>query len=175
MLERDLHAGKSCYPETLIVGLGNLLFRDDGAGIHIINRLKEMRFSSHVKILDGGVSSIDLLNYLEGIKRLIIIDTILTDEEPGTIHVFSLKDIIEGNDLHKFAIHQIGIIESIKIMNLLLEDIETIIVGIVPEDISGYGITLSPSVRKVIPSVLNIIEKLLSYKELPNPLSPPVS
>jgi len=62
---------------TLVLGIGNILMGDDGAGVSTINKLKlEISEDEHLKIIDGGTLGLDLLNFIEWADVLIIIDAI---------------------------------------------------------------------------------------------------
>ncbi|MFN2165272.1 MAG: hydrogenase maturation protease, partial [Anaerolineae bacterium] len=72
--------------QVLILGAGNLLLSDDGAGVHVIRRLMEaVELPEQVQVLDGGTMGLDLLHYLEGIRYLLIIDAMETGGPPGTL------------------------------------------------------------------------------------------
>ena len=50
----------------LLIGLGNILLRDEGVGVHAIHILKERyHFSPSLEIIDGGTLGLDLLPFLE--------------------------------------------------------------------------------------------------------------
>lgn len=71
---------------TVVLGLGNLLRRDEGLGIRALERL-QARYSlpAAVLLVDGGTLGLDLLCYLEDSERLLILDAALTDGPPGTL------------------------------------------------------------------------------------------
>ena len=60
--------------KTLIVGIGNLLCRDEGIGVHVIQEMEKMELPGHIELLDIGTSTMDLISYLDGVKKLIVID-----------------------------------------------------------------------------------------------------
>ncbi len=71
---------------TLILGVGNLILSDDGVGIHAVRLLQEkVKFDESVQVIDGGTCGLDLLQYLEGIDRLIVLDAAKPDHSPGKI------------------------------------------------------------------------------------------
>ncbi len=162
-LKKNFQDGKDLYPKTLILGIGNILRRDDGVGIHVINRLRRLDLSPEIMLLDGGTAGADLLHYLQGINRLVVIDAILTDEKPGTIHLFSYETERLYLPIRPFAfsltLHQTGIIETIEMANLLWGKIDTTIIGIVPEDYLGYGMELTQEVSNAVNEVIDILKK----------------
>jgi hydrogenase maturation protease len=73
---------------TIVIGIGNLLRTDDGVGIHIINRLNK----THPKIetLDAAMGSVEIIEGMRGYERALIIDSIVSGAEPGTIFKVNL-------------------------------------------------------------------------------------
>ena len=60
-----------------VLGLGNLLHSDDGLGVHGIQRLrKDVRMDSSVTLLDGGTQGLDLIPYISGFPRLLVLDAV---------------------------------------------------------------------------------------------------
>lgn len=143
---------------TLILGIGNILRKDDGVGIHIINKLNETKLPEGTRLLDGGTAGLDLLTYLEGIDRLIIVDALLTEGNPGDINVFS-ADELKGNR-NSFSGHSHDIIDLIDLTEALWKRPETIIVGIIPKDCESYEIGLSKEVGDSVDKAVQIIIEL---------------
>ncbi len=69
--------------KILIVGIGNLLCRDEGIGVHVIQEMKKMELPGHIELLDIGTSTMDLISYLEGVKKLIVIDAMKAGGTPA--------------------------------------------------------------------------------------------
>jgi hydrogenase maturation protease len=73
---------------TLVIGVGNLLRTDDGVGIHIINRLSKLH--PEIDTFDAAMGSIEILEAMKGYERVVIVDSIETGNEPGTIYRVNL-------------------------------------------------------------------------------------
>ena len=85
-----LDAGTLEYPgsraDIVVLGLGNLLRRDEGLGIRAMERLRACyALPAAVQLVDGGTLGLELLSYLEGAERVLILDAALTDGPPGTL------------------------------------------------------------------------------------------
>ena len=63
--------------ETLVLGVGNLLLKDEGVGIHVIKALENEKLPAHVHLMDGGTGGLHLLSWLQGYDRIIMIDATL--------------------------------------------------------------------------------------------------
>ena len=57
--------------ETLVLGVGNLLLKDEGVGIHVIKALENEKLPAHVHLMDGGTGGLHLLSWLQGYDRII--------------------------------------------------------------------------------------------------------
>ena len=76
----------------LILGLGNPLMGDDGAGIQIVNELRESDLPEYVDVIDGGTAGVGLIDLMSGYSRVIVVDAVRGedvfkyDENPGNYY-----------------------------------------------------------------------------------------
>ncbi|HKJ89409.1 MAG TPA: hydrogenase maturation protease [Gammaproteobacteria bacterium] len=79
----------SDFPPTLVLGLGNLLREDEGAGIHAVLHL-ESRYPEipGVRCMDGGTGGMHLVTELEGLDQLLVVDATQLHEAPGTVRLY---------------------------------------------------------------------------------------
>lgn len=154
----------------LILGLGNLLMDDDAAGVIAVNQLKEeLPETEHLKIIDGGTLGLDLLSHIGWADKLIIIDAIDMDFEPGTI----IK--AEGHDIDpifesKLSPHQMGLKDLLLAAELTGDrPKEVVLFGIQVESIQ-MNMRLSKKIEKNIQKLkTHIIDELnqsLNIKEV---------
>lgn len=137
-------------PTTLVLGLGNLVMSDDGIGVHIVRRLEEeYRFDAAVACMDGGTLGLDILPYLEGVERLLLIDAIDAGQQPGVCVR------IDGDELPvalacKTSPHQIGVKDLLATAELLGHVPKHLtLIGVQPASLE-MGIELTPEVEKSI-------------------------
>jgi len=145
----------------VIVGVGNLLLKDEGIGIHIARALQQIDIPQDIKIIDGGTSP-DLPYYFKNIDKLIIIDAVKAKSKPGTVYRFHPHDVnIESNET--VSVHDFGLEQSLKTMKLMRnEPKEIIIIGIEPKEID-WGAELSAELQQKVPEIVNIILKEMSH------------
>lgn len=141
---------------TLILGIGNILLKDEGIGVHVANKLKEMQLPPDVEVMDGGTLGIDLLFYIEGRKKVIVIDTVTAGEPPGTMYRFTDKDLVMKKSALRSA-HGIDFTDVIKAAQMLgTKPEEIVFIGVEPEVIDE-GLELSPLLSKRIDPLIKLV------------------
>jgi hydrogenase maturation protease len=71
---------------TIVIGVGNLLRRDDGLGVHALRRLRDAGAAPPgVELLDGGTAGLMLLPHIAGARRAIAIDAVDVGAPAGTL------------------------------------------------------------------------------------------
>lgn len=149
---------------TLVLGIGNSLLSDDGAGIHAIHYL-EQNYPSlpDAEFLDGGTLSFTLASTIERCEALIVVDATELHEPAGTVRVFVDEEMDQFlNAHHKRSVHEIGLIDLMNVTRLSEGmPARRALVGIQPEHVD-WGEALSQSVSRAIPeagrSVVALIE-----------------
>jgi hydrogenase maturation protease len=145
----------------LILGLGNAVMTDDAFGSRMVELLQaKLRFPPEVSILDGGTLGLDLLPRLEGVDRLLIIDALEMDAEPG--EVFRL----EGEEVPrafatKLSVHQMGVQDLLAVAELQGHlPSELVVWGVQPGTVE-MGLDLSPPVAAAMDKLMaGILEEL---------------
>lgn len=143
--------------KVIVLGIGNILLKDEGFGIHVVNELKrQYNFPSNVEVIDGGTAGINLLSIIETASHLILIDVVQSKKPPGTIFRFK-PDKMPKDVVYKRSLHQIGFNEIFGIANILEKFPDTTIIGIQPMDIKSYEMDLTPELKKRVKDVVEII------------------
>ncbi|WP_455621224.1 HyaD/HybD family hydrogenase maturation endopeptidase [Parabacteroides sp.] len=147
--------------ETLILGVGNLLLKDEGVGIHVIKALEKENLPAHVHLMDGGTGGLHLLSWLQGYDRLIMIDATLDSNPPGTVRLIQPRYATDFPPL--MSAHEIGLKDMIDAM-ILTDDLpETHLIVISAANINEVGMELTPQVKAAIPEVIGTIRSLLIH------------
>ena len=144
-----------------VLGVGNILLSDEGLGVKAVHYLKKWyKFEPQINLLDGGTLGLDLINFLLGTEKLIIIDAINGKGIAGTLYVFDREEEIRKFFKRKVSPHEGGIQEVLAWFELMGKPIkEIVIIGAQPYTIET-GLELSPVIQKVFHK---IIEKVLFY------------
>jgi hydrogenase maturation protease len=145
-------------PRITVLGIGNLLLKDEGIGTHVAQKLTGIVDDANVKIIDAGTSP-DFLSLVDGnTDKLIVVDAVKAGSEPGTIYRLTIDDL--GLDsTSPVSLHEIGVLDSLKIMALFDRLPEsTVIIGIEPKTID-FGLDLSPEVEEKLPEIISLVLK----------------
>ncbi len=141
----------------MILGVGNILFSDDGVGIRVIEKLeKEHVFPDNVSVVDGGVLGINLFGVIANADYLIIVDTVLNNGKPGDIYRLTGKDI-PARIRAKNSLHEVDLVESITLFQLMDHSPETVIIGIEPKDIETMNPELTDLIRDRVDDLVNAV------------------
>jgi len=146
--------------KILILGVGNVLYTDEGFGVRVAEELdQKFQFSSNVDILDGGTLGLRLMGPIMEADYLIIVDIVLNEGQPGD--VFRLL----GENLSKAcaftnSMHQTDLLDTLSRCSLI---------GSVPDDVILYGIepvnykdmssALTPELEAKMPEVMELVLK----------------
>ncbi len=155
-------------PEVVILGTGNILLKDEGVGVRVIEQLRQdYHFPENVKLIEGATMGLDLLPVICDTDRLIIIDAIKAKQKPGAIIKITPEELASQTSA-KNSLHQIGLLEALEIARRLDGKLpHTIIFGIVPEDASHLGLELTQLIRSKIPRLMALILAELAALNIP--------
>jgi hydrogenase maturation protease len=147
--------------DTLLIGLGNLIYADEGVGVHAMRRLEaEYSFSPAVELVDGGTSGLDLLPMLRDRRQLLLIDALAADAPPGTLRVIRNRDIRSALT-EKVSLHHLGIADLLALAELLdYNPTEIALLGVVPERLE-MQLGLSSRLRRGLPEIMDTARAIL--------------
>ncbi len=140
--------------KILILGIGNILFADEGIGVHMVNYIQQKyRFDTEhqVDLLDGGTLAQHLIPIIVQYDYLIIIDTVnAPGVEAGEVYFFDFEAVPSGVDWQGSA-HEVEMLQTLTMMDLVGDRPTTKIIGIVPTIIEPIEFSLSEGVEKAVP------------------------
>jgi hydrogenase maturation protease len=147
-----------------LIGLGNLLLRDEGAGIHAIRHLQaHWRIPPELEIVDGGTGGLDLLPFIEKRNKILFVDTVNFGREPGYIGELCNPEVPAFSAL-KDSLHHLGLSDVLAAAQLL--DVlpkEICLIGIQPQAIET-GLELTPEIQnRLEPLVARITAQLAAW------------
>jgi len=116
-----------------ILGVGNILMQDEGFGVRVVEELlHKYQFPENVQVLDGGTLGMELLRFLIGTDKLILVDAVSGELPPGALYQFT-HDEVKAYFKEKVSMHELGIQDVLAVMEVLEKPAKEIrIFGIQP-------------------------------------------
>ena len=150
--------------KNIVIGVGNLLFNDDGVGVIAAHYLrKNFNYKPEIALLDGGTLGFNLTEYFLEYDNVFIIDTISTGDKAGTIYKIPSDKLLGVNSYKKTA-HEVEVLQMLEACELHGKRAEVTIFAIAPQDINSVNIGLSKTLTDkfdvLIQTVIKEIESL---------------
>jgi len=148
--------------ETLILGVGNTLLTDEGAGIHALNLLQSAYPNiPNLTFLDGGTLSFTLAVWIEDCTNPIVFDATELHQPAGTVKTFVNNAMDEFLGSAKRSAHEVGLLDLMDIARLTDHLPENRgLIGIQPDKM-GWGMQPTPSVQNALDQAVDEAVKLI--------------
>ncbi len=159
-------AGSEKGARTLILGVGNPILRDDGAGRLLVQLLRRHVSSTEVELRETGLAGLNLVEALSGFDSAIVVDAIQSGGVPGEVYCLRPEDF-HTEKVSRYDQHSTGLLPALELGKSLgwpmPEDVT--IVAIEAGDVANFGGELTPAVKKAIPAALDLILELLDERQ----------
>lgn len=143
-------------PLILVMGLGNVLFQDDGVGVHLIRKLQKDPIPKIV-CAEVGTAVLGALHLIEWADKILAVDSMQAGGRPGTIYSFELKN--GGDPGSQESLHGKALLSALKFLSRKTPPAIRIL-GIEPET-NAFGLDLSPSVQASLPQVIHKVREIV--------------
>ena len=145
-----------------VVGIGNSLLTDDGAGIHTLERFAEVNDDDGVCCLDGGTVGLALLDRLSNLDGLIALDAMKLGKDPGSVTVLLGDDMDSHLRNQKGSVHEVGLSDLMDALRLKGSlPAKRALIGIEPEDMD-WGTEPTATVAAALPEAAARAARLVS-------------
>lgn len=143
----------------LVLGIGNTLLRDDGAGVHAVRALRRLADRGDVELpwgtslVDGGTLGLDLLPLISDARAVVLVDAVDGGRAPGTVKTLRGNALREGQTGHALA-NRVGVgdlLAAARLIGALPQAVA--LVGIQPGEIA-VGLELTEVVRAAMPAAI---------------------
>ena len=170
-----VNQANSCAEKVrvLVLGLGNILLKDEGVGVHIAYQLQKQELpdnvdstgSPQVEVIDGGTAGSDILLRQQGVYKLVVIDAMKAGKRAGTIYKARFKAeekdrlnrLFGENKDSKISSHQVGLIDALAAAEKInCAPREITIIGVEPKQVD-YGLELTEEVKQRVPAIINTV------------------
>ncbi len=144
-----------------VIGIGNILFKDEGVGVYAAKYLeKNFSFSPSIDIVDGGTLGFKLMGYYQTYDRVIIIDTVSIEDEPGSVYNLP-SEVLMGLGSYRKTAHEVEVLEMLEICSMLEKMAKVSVIGIVPKDIENVDINLTEDIKRYfLPLVDEVVKEI---------------
>ncbi len=138
--------------KTLILGIGNILWADEGFGVRAVEQLNQhYRFDDSVTLMDGGTQGIYLVQFVEQADILVVFDAIDYGLEPGAMKLIEGDAVPKFMGAKKMSLHQTGFQEVLMMADMLGRyPKHLLLVGVQPVQLEDFGGSLREKTRQQI-------------------------
>ncbi|RJP76432.1 MAG: hydrogenase maturation protease [Candidatus Zixiibacteriota bacterium] len=119
--------------KTVILGLGNPILHDDGAGLEAVELLRQAKLKQDVEVKSAAVGGFRILDHLAGYRRAVIVDAMMTGGRPGDVRRMQVEELC--GELHASCVHDLSLSGALDLGRGLGMDL--------PEKIVIYGIEVA--------------------------------
>jgi hydrogenase maturation protease len=150
----------------IILGIGNVLQKDDGLGVYAATYLKNnYTFSPEVEIINGGVEGINLFSVFEESDNILILDSIELNDELGAIYLIPSHEL-SGHGLNSGGAHEIGVLQVLDMLELQGKPLpKTTILGIIPQHVT-FEMALSDTLMEAFQGFINVALEFLKKERV---------
>lgn len=148
--------------QSVILGIGNVLLTDDGAGVHAARQLADLLVArADVHVLDAGTLSFTLAPIIEGADHLIILDATQLNQAPGSLQCFPDAQLDRFLGRGRLTVHEIGlrdVMDVVRLSGTLPRN--RALIGIQPASLD-WGTELTPCIAASLDSMVRMTLELL--------------
>jgi hydrogenase maturation protease len=138
----------------LLLGVGNILYRDEGLGVHALRLLEQnYSFSDNVTLTDGGVMGKLLMAVLMEHDAVVVLDAVLGGEKAGTVYRLEGEGLRKSLGFHDSQ-HQVDLVDTLISCGLIGNRPETVVIGMEPENYAELGTELTTACAAALPKLI---------------------
>ncbi len=148
----------------LVLGVGNILFTDEGVGVRCVEMLQQgYTFSDNVTLMDGGTLGTKLMGPLMEADVAIICDAVLGDGPPGSVYRL-LGDDLRKSLAFRDSMHQTDLVDTLTLCELAGKRPQAVVIGMEPADYHSMAVELSPVAAAALPSMVDaVLQEIVSW------------
>ncbi|WP_428605800.1 HyaD/HybD family hydrogenase maturation endopeptidase [Sedimenticola sp.] len=136
-------------PRVLVLGIGNLLWADEGFGVRAAEAFQQRYHTpDYVRVMDGGTQGVYLVQEVREADLLLVFDAIDYGLPPGTLKLIEGDAVPKYLGVKKVSLHQTGFQEVLALAEMLGDyPQQLLLIGVQPEEIEDFGGSLRPVVK----------------------------
>jgi hydrogenase maturation protease len=140
-----------------VIGVGNVLHRDEGIGVHLVQTLESYDLPPGVELIDAGTALLDVLLDTAESDKIVIVDAVRAGGEVGDVYRLRLEAFCSKIEESGNSLHELSLLGTLNLARMQLRRLpEVVIIGIEPQEI-GSGIELSFRIRDKLKSIAAVV------------------
>jgi hydrogenase maturation protease len=164
-------------PQVLILGIGNLLWADEGFGVRAVEALnRAYGFAGNVTLMDGGTQGIYLVDHVRRADILVVFDAVDYGLPPGTLKLVEDGEVPKFLGAKKMSLHQTGF-QEVLAMAEMMGDLprHLYLIGVQPAELDDFGGSLRDGVKaQIAPAIEQALIYLARFGIVPEPRTTPL-
>ena len=145
--------------QILVLGVGNILYTDEGLGVRAVERLMDQfNFSENVTLMDGGTLGIKLMDAMMGCDHLIVVDAVLGGDKAGSVYRLTGEDLRKSLGFND-SMHQTDLVDTLIYCDLAGNRPEAVVIGMEPSDFQSMGTEVTAQVAERLPAMCEFVLK----------------
>jgi hydrogenase maturation protease len=157
--------GSRREPRILVLGIGNILWADEGFGVRALETFHaRYRAADNVSLLDGGTQGLYLVHFVQEADHLLVFDAIDYGLQPGALKIVRDDEVPKFTGAKKMSLHQTGFQEVLSAADLLGDYPEKLtLIGCQPLDLEDWGGPLTEPVRGQLEPAADVAAAILEH------------
>ncbi|MDI3280206.1 MAG: HyaD/HybD family hydrogenase maturation endopeptidase [Bacillota bacterium] len=152
----DILAEERRRYDILVLGVGNILLKDEGVGVRVVEALRSRDLPPGVELMDGGTLGLDLMSPISRADRLIVVDAVQAGDEPGAVYRFR-ADEVDVKRMPITSLHQVSLFEVLSLCKQMGQaPREVVVIGVEPKEIN-WGMELTPEIQQRVEPVVELV------------------
>lgn len=159
-------AGFAGQAQTVVLGVGNILYGDEGIGVYGARVLADgFRFAPAVDVVDGATLGFSMMDLFRQARALIVLDALAADAEPGSIFRLPAAELRQLAPQFRPTAHEVDPLQLLRLAPLLGHVPDLVLLGIVPAR-TDIGVGLSPALEAAFPRFVEAALRELRERQI---------
>lgn len=143
---------------VLVLGVGNLLLKDEGFGVRVIQAMEERQvpLPPDVTLMDGGCAGFALMNPIAEAEKVVVVDTVKGGGPPGAMYRFDTREL-GVKRMPMDSLHQVDFYQVLEALERLGERPEQVVVIGCEPKVIDVGLDLSPEVAARVDKAIELV------------------
>jgi len=138
-----------------VLGIGNILMRDDGVGVRVMEAVRAARdWPNTIEFIDGGAGGMNLINVLEDADRLVVFDSADMKLPAGQCRVIAPRQVCDAPGEHRATMHDMPFIETLALVGRFLHRPEDVRILAIQPAVVDFGRELTEELKAAMPAIV---------------------